>query len=190
MEKVLKEVKLSDIIFDESIYPRSEHNPSKVQEYAENIEIVERHGILFYYSKGLWIATLLNGRIEFPNHNTEFCNNVFHRFLENIEYNKINENEYRNSICNYLKLNGYIIEKEKYVERSRIDIYAIKGMEEIIIETKMKSNSNDICHALGQILFYKEFYPNATCYIATNSKTNSKLIQLLNKYNINIWSKQ
>jgi len=35
------EIKLSDIVFDESIYPRKTHNPALVQEYADNILAIE-----------------------------------------------------------------------------------------------------------------------------------------------------
>ena len=37
----LVKIKLSEVVFDESIYPRKEHNPSKVQEYADNLEAIE-----------------------------------------------------------------------------------------------------------------------------------------------------
>lgn len=42
MERLTKKINLSEIIFDEGIYPRKTHNPSKVQEYAENIEAIEQ----------------------------------------------------------------------------------------------------------------------------------------------------
>jgi DNA modification methylase len=37
----IKKIKLSEVIFDESIYPRKTHNVSKVQEYASNMESIE-----------------------------------------------------------------------------------------------------------------------------------------------------
>ena len=37
----LIQIQLNDVIFDETIYPRKDHNPAKVQEYAENIEAIE-----------------------------------------------------------------------------------------------------------------------------------------------------
>ncbi len=37
----LIEIDLNDVVFDETIYPRKEHNAAKVQEYAANIEAIE-----------------------------------------------------------------------------------------------------------------------------------------------------
>jgi len=41
MELFETKINLNEIIFDQTIYPRNEHVPSKVQEYAENIEAIE-----------------------------------------------------------------------------------------------------------------------------------------------------
>ena len=37
----LKKIKLSEVVFDEVIYPRADHDPALVQTYAENIESIE-----------------------------------------------------------------------------------------------------------------------------------------------------
>ena len=37
----LTEIKLSEIVFDESIYPRKKHNPGAVIQYADNMEAIE-----------------------------------------------------------------------------------------------------------------------------------------------------
>lgn len=39
-----KNVKLSEVIFDKSIYPRKEHDPQLVQQYAENMNAIEAAG--------------------------------------------------------------------------------------------------------------------------------------------------
>lgn len=44
MEPTVIDVNLSDVIFDETIYPRSKHNHVKVQEYAEHINAIESQG--------------------------------------------------------------------------------------------------------------------------------------------------
>ena len=44
--KAKQTIKLSEIIFDEKIYPRKEHNNAKVQEYADSIERIEGAGVL------------------------------------------------------------------------------------------------------------------------------------------------
>ena len=57
MEK--KIVKLSEIIFNQSIYPRKTHNPAKVQEYALNLEQIEAVGNYIHISQKF---NLLDGR--------------------------------------------------------------------------------------------------------------------------------
>jgi DNA modification methylase len=55
----IKNIKLSEIIFDESIYPRKTHNISKVQEYANNMESIEAMNNFIHISKN---KKLLDGR--------------------------------------------------------------------------------------------------------------------------------
>jgi len=44
MNPVKQTVKLSDVRFDESVYPRQQHDPQLVQQYAENMEAIEAAG--------------------------------------------------------------------------------------------------------------------------------------------------
>jgi hypothetical protein len=53
------DVRLSEIKFIESLYPRMEHNPALVQQYAENILEIQGRGNYISVSKDL---TLLDGR--------------------------------------------------------------------------------------------------------------------------------
>ena len=53
------DVRLSEIKFQESLYPRKEHNPALVQQYAENLAEIEGRGNYISVSKDL---TLLDGR--------------------------------------------------------------------------------------------------------------------------------
>jgi hypothetical protein len=39
----LKTIKLSEVVFDQVIYPRADHNPALVQKYADDIEQIEEH---------------------------------------------------------------------------------------------------------------------------------------------------
>src|ERR1039458_5334032 len=41
MEPELRTVRLSEIIFDEVIYPRHEHDPALVQQYADDLPRIE-----------------------------------------------------------------------------------------------------------------------------------------------------
>lgn len=58
MERI-EHVKLSEIVFDETIYPRKKHNPQKVIEYSENIEAIEAAKQYIRISNN---KTLLDGR--------------------------------------------------------------------------------------------------------------------------------
>jgi hypothetical protein len=53
------DVRLSDVKFQESLYPRKEHNPALVQQYAEILAEIEGRGNFIAVSKDL---TLLDGR--------------------------------------------------------------------------------------------------------------------------------
>ena len=53
------DVRLSEIKFQESLYPRKEHDPALVQQYAENLTEIEGRGNYISVSKDL---TLLDGR--------------------------------------------------------------------------------------------------------------------------------
>ena len=54
-----KEIKLSEIKFDEKFYPRKEHDPALVQQYAHNLEEIESIGNCISVSKDM---TLLDGK--------------------------------------------------------------------------------------------------------------------------------
>ena len=53
------DIRLSEIKFNESLYPRKEHDPAMVQQYAENLKEIEGRGNYISVSKDL---TLLDGR--------------------------------------------------------------------------------------------------------------------------------
>ena len=53
------DARLSDIRFNESLYPRKEHNPALVQQYAEILAEIEGRGNFIAVSKDL---TILDGR--------------------------------------------------------------------------------------------------------------------------------
>ena len=55
----IKKIKLSDIVFDENIYPRKEHDPLIVQKYADCMEMIEARK---HYLSIASDNTLLDGR--------------------------------------------------------------------------------------------------------------------------------
>jgi hypothetical protein len=59
MKPTIETILLSEVIFDPLIYPRAEHSPAKVQEYAENLEAIEEKENFMHVSKRL---ALLDGR--------------------------------------------------------------------------------------------------------------------------------
>jgi len=44
MNTQLVDIKLNEVVFDETIYPRAKHDPAKVQEYLENLKTIEDRG--------------------------------------------------------------------------------------------------------------------------------------------------
>ncbi len=56
---IIAETRLSDIRFNGSLYPRKEHDPALVQQYAENLAEIEGRGNFISVSKDL---TILDGR--------------------------------------------------------------------------------------------------------------------------------
>jgi predicted DNA-binding protein YlxM (UPF0122 family) len=56
---IITETRLSEIRFNESLYPRKEHNPALVQQYAEILAEIEGRGNFIAVSKDM---TLLDGR--------------------------------------------------------------------------------------------------------------------------------
>jgi transposase len=59
MKPELKTIKLSDIIFDEVIYPRRTHDPILVQQYADTLEQIEIEGRFISVSSDM---KLLDGK--------------------------------------------------------------------------------------------------------------------------------
>lgn len=59
MESKIKTIQLSQVVFDESIYPRREHNPSIVQQYEEHLDEIEARKNFISIAEDM---TLLDGR--------------------------------------------------------------------------------------------------------------------------------
>jgi hypothetical protein len=97
---------------------------------------------------------------------------------------KNSENKFRNSIVDKLKKEGWKVETESYTSQGRIDILARKNDEIMLIETKMKSNSNDCSHALGQLLFYSKFHPGCKLFISTPAKPDLTILSILKSFGV------
>ena len=67
----VKGIKLSDIVFNEKIYPRKKHDPILVQQYANDIEEIENSGNYISVSSDL---TLLDGKHRYLAYLSKYDN--------------------------------------------------------------------------------------------------------------------
>ena len=78
--------------------------------------------------------------------------------------------------------NGWNIEFEKSVTFGKIDIFATHGNKTMIIEAKLFARAYTL--ALGQLLAYKESFPNARLVFACKENLDSRKKKFLNRYGI------
>ena len=106
-------------------------------------------------------------------------------FLTTINPNKrkpSKEADYIMELGKQLINNGWNIELEKQVLFGKIDIFASRSKKKMIIEAKLFARA--YTSALGQLLAYKESFPNARLVFACKENLNSKKKKLLNRYGI------
>ena len=180
-------MKVSDVILREDLYPRIEPNATQIQQYAENLEVIFLDNTALLKSKDVAIGVFKNNYFK-TMHNWQI--EVINKWLNVGFKNPKTEKQLQKEITDKLVEKGWKVENEKYVSKSRIDIYATKNNQEIIIETKVNSGSNSICHAVGQLLFYKCFYPNAKLYISSINKIQNNIKKFLTVNKIEIWKQQ
>ena len=181
MQKIIK---VSDVVYREDLYPRSASNPELVQNYAENLE-VDKNGLL--HSLGSTIGYIKDGCFYCCD---DFQREVFSAYLTRQrvqEEPKISESNFRDTVAQSLKEHGWKVSKEVYTSSGRIDIFAEKDNQQMIIETKISNLSNACSHALGQLLFYQNYYPNASLWLATPQKPNSTILSILSRNEINYY---
>jgi len=107
-----------------------------------------------------------------------------HRELVENEPAQDTEDVIRNRLAARLKKCGWIVEKESHTSQGRIDIFARRGDEERIIEVKLGNTSHVMAHALGQLLFYSKFHPDASLWIYTPEKPDTTILSILKSYNV------
>ncbi len=95
------------------------------------------------------------------------------------------ESEFRDHICDVLRDSGYKVAKEYYTSQGRIDLLAEKEGTRSIIETKLSNDSHSMAHALGQLLFYSKFIPDASLWVCTLEKPDSTILSILSSFNVN-----
>jgi hypothetical protein len=97
---------------------------------------------------------------------------------------EMTERQYQKKLAHHLYANDWMVTLECNTPVGRIDIFAERGGETMIIETKIKALSNDMSSALGQILFYSTYHPNAALYISSPQKPSEKVLSILAKFNV------
>ena len=97
------------------------------------------------------------------------------------------EQKFRDDLAQDLAKKGWKVSKEVYTSSGRIDILAERNHETMIIETKISSLSNPCSHALGQLLFYQNYYPDASLWLATPQKPNSTILSILSKNGVSYY---
>jgi hypothetical protein len=181
MQKVIK---ISEVIYREDLYPRSTSNPELVQTYAENL-IMDSNGLL--HSMGSTIGYVKDGIFYCCD---DFQKQVFTKYLdiqrEHYE-EKPGEKQFRDALAQTLTRDGWKVSKEVYTSSGRIDILSEKDHQQMIIETKMSNLSNACSHALGQLLFYQNYYPGASLWLATPKKPNSTILSILSNNGVNYY---
>lgn len=94
------------------------------------------------------------------------------------------EAEFRDAIAQAMKADGWQVATEDFTSQGRIDILARRGDETRIIEVKMTAKSNDMAHALGQLLFYSKFHPGASLWVASPERPDLTTLAILASYGV------
>lgn len=91
---------------------------------------------------------------------------------------------FRDRVAGELKRAGWQVAREQYTSQGRIDVLAVRDSETRIIETKLAAGSNDMAHALGQLMFYSKFYPGASLWVASPEKPDPTILSILVSYQV------
>ena len=105
-------------------------------------------------------------------------------YRDSMKGNIEKESDIRDNIAKRLKVQGWIIATEDHTSQGRIDVLARKGEEVKIIEVKQRADSNSAAHALGQLLFYSKFYPEATLWFHSPERPTPTVMSILNSFDV------
>ena len=101
-----------------------------------------------------------------------------------VKWYENNEHDFRNRIAGRLSELGWRVSTERPVPTGRIDILAFRDDCIAIIEVKVGSSCREIQTALGQLLWYSEFYPNALLQLATPKKPAQEHLEFLKRHGV------
>ena len=146
-----------------------------------NVDAVEFRGSFMYY-EGRPAGQIKDGGMVFVDSHYLL---VFQEWLNaQPEEENTTEAQFRDSIADQLAVSGWHVITEQYTSQGRIDVLA-KGKDEVrIIEVKMSGSPNAAAHALGQLLFYSKFHPEASLWFASPEKPDSTILSILNFYGV------
>lgn len=99
---------------------------------------------------------------------------------------RIEEKLLQHHVFSKLVSEGWIVEERVGLKVGVVDLKASKGDEVMLIEVKPSAGTNEVNHALGQLLFYKEQVPNVKLAIALPAFPNDPCKEVLAKYAIEI----
>ena len=182
-----KQVALSEIVFDNDLYPRKEHDPERVQKYAECLKMqsVTNGTIFFCPDIGCIIGKIEDGIFHYRNH---LGLEIFKRFLSTVKHewetSTNTEKEMVNNVARTLSRSGWKVTTERQTPCGRIDIFAEKDDAEIIIEAKLGNDAGAISTALGQILIRSVFFPEALLFLCTPEVPRRALLNIIESYGI------
>ena len=111
---------------------------------------------------------------------------VWHNFLNYHLTGPAIEESLKIRIVKELEGDGWNVEREKQTPVGRIDIFASTRISSKIIEVKGSSRLRSIREAFGQLMFYQEYYPKASIFIALPRLPSETMRKILDKYRIGI----
>lgn len=95
------------------------------------------------------------------------------------------ENEFRNRIATRLKQSGWTVRCEAPATGGgKIDILAHRGVEAVVIETKLHAGFHSVAAALGQLCLYADDRPHVRRYIATADPIPAALATRLTRFQV------
>lgn len=136
-------------------------------------------------SHGETIAWIKNGSVFFPKDHTGFCELVWNDWFNKGEcVSELTERKFSENVVSYMDSIGFSCEREVRTKLGRIDILARNKDEVRIIECKIDSSVNSMSSALGQLLFYRSAYKEASLFVAVPNMPSNEVVELFADFGI------
>jgi len=177
---------VQDIVWREDLYPRFEPNPEIPS--VGYIKIGDKLHLTLgsatndncpYALRSIYAGYIQTGTIYLIG---SVAKHFYLAYRNSMKGNIEKEGDIRDSIAKRLNGQGWIVATEDHTSQGRIDVLARKGEEVKIIEVKQRADSNSAAHALGQLLFYSKFYPEATLWFHSPERPTPTVMSILNSF--------